>query len=323
MAQTMNMMTPEIFGAYLQFMASQSGMSTMEFARAMSSGAQTQTSVRPNVEDMKTVDTTQKNKRKHSKPSDPAGSLPVGTQMVDEKGRLHEVVVRNAFKGTCNAWKLVTKTETPTGMFEAVHGRPLVDYESSDDEHEQEHEQPIPQIIVDDFGEVGPAPVETTEMKVETPKTKRKYTSTKPAVDPREHGEGGVLENAGKTWIVAEVKTRGDGKRLLWKLLKGDAQSGSDGEEDTQEMIAAQLLMNLGAPRDEVTPEPTPEPTKVPATPKKQRPGPATPAKNATLGETQFGQDGVTVFTCVERTRKGKDGAEDKTFQVWQKTKTA
>jgi hypothetical protein len=142
-------------------------------------------------------------------------------------------------------------------------------------------------------------------------------------VDPREHGEGSVLENAGKTWIVAEVKTRGDGKRLLWKLLKGDAQSGSDGEEDTQEMIAAQLLMNLGAPRDEVTPEPTPEPTKVPATPKKQRPGPATPAKNATLGETQFGQDGVTVFTCVERTRKGKDGADDKTFQVWQKTKTA
>ena len=88
-------------------------------------------------------------------------------------------------------------------------------------------------------------------------------------------------------------------------------------------MIAAQLLMNLGAPRDEVTPEPKPEETVVPATPKKQRPGPATPAKNATLGETQFGQDGVTVYTCVERTRKGKDGAEDKTFQVWQKTKSA
>ena len=131
------------------------------------------------------------------------------------------MVIRNAFKGTCHAWKLVTKTKTPSGMFEAVHGRPLVDYESSDDEQEQEHEQPIPQIVVDNFGEVGPAPIEIKEEKTkeETPKMKRKYTSTKPATDPRDHGAGTILENAGKTWIVAEVKTRGDGKRLLWKAF--------------------------------------------------------------------------------------------------------
>ena len=33
------------------------------------------------------------------------------------------------------------------------------------------------------------------------------------------------------------------------------------------------------------------------------------------------GKDGQTMFKCVERTRKGKEGAEDKTYKVWQKMK--
>ena len=318
MAQTMNMMTPAMFGAYLQLMASQNNMSPMDFARSMTSDVQSPTPVRPSVGETKAVDGTQKSKRKHSKhskPSDSAASLPVGTQMVDEKGRLHEVVIRNAFNGTCHAWRLVGKTIKTENA-----AKPLVDYEISDDD-ESEIEYEIPKIVVDCYGDLIPADEQTPQK--ESSKNKRKYTSTKPVSDPRDHGEGAVLENSGKTWIVAEVKTRGAGKRLLWKLLKGDSQNESDGDKDTQEMIAAQLLMNLAVPHSEVTPEPTPELTQVPATPKKQRPGPSTPAKNSTLGVTQFGQDGVTVYTCVERTRKGKDGAEDKTFQVWQKTKTA
>ena len=52
-------------------------------------------------------------------------------------------------------------------------------------------------------------------------------------------------------------------------------------------------------------------------TKKNVRKAPATKAKEVSVGETVMGQDGKTMFKCVERTRKSDGGGI--TYKVWQK----
>lgn len=272
-------------------------------------------SVRPEIS---VSEFTEKPKRKYNRaqPDTPAKSHEVGHREMDSKGRIHEVVVVPAFGSVRKAWKIIPNLDRdsrPTSV-ESKHVTfgPLVDYSDSEDES---HE-----------------PVAFQEMKYQSDsdgeqKTKRKYTSSKPKIDPRQHGEGAVVESEGKMWVVAEVKTRGDGRRLLWKILKPDVGSHTalvyppayPPEMDSS--VAANLLMGLSSEKVMVE-EQMKEVEKMEVEkPKKARPGPEESAAQFDVGVELVGKDGQTKFKCVERTRKGKDGAEPKTYKVWQKMK--
>ena len=260
------------------------------------------------------------NKRKYTivRPDADPTMLRLGTHMIDSTGRMHEVVIRKAFRGTRQAWKIV-KAKMPVPVtssavsMDVVLTRPpqqpvgLVEYDSepedSDSDSEPEDSCPHTVGLVEYDSEPEDSNPESNDNHAEMDtQCRRKYNSSKPVIDPRTVGVGAVIDSGNKRWIVAEVKTRGDGKRLLWKLNprpvpeQNDTQMSDNGMHDSDT-----------SPKEVVS--------------KKPRPGPITPAKTAVLNETQIGVDGRS-YICVERTRQNKSGTET-TFQVWQKTKAA
>lgn len=173
-------------------------------------------------------------KRKYNRcqPSVKARDLEVGTTAFDERGRTHQVVMRKAFKGEVKAWKLLDlpvaepsrpvddavapildpvqpqSNPVPAPRWGIPQSVGLVDYPDSDDEQEE-------------VDTTTPSPPPSPEMK-----SKRKYTSTKPTVNPKDLEPGTQMEHGGKLWMVAVVGTRGNGKRSMWKLApEGDLLS--------------------------------------------------------------------------------------------------
>ena len=141
---------------------------------------------------------------------------------------------------------------------------------------------------------------ETPEPELEAyPDTKRKYTSRKPTIDPKELDIGTILESQGIRWVVSSAKTRGEGTRKLWKL--SDPTSPST-PEPQMEAMANQLIGAV-------------------ATPKKVRNSPTESANKYHKGDIQVGNDGRQ-YHCVERLRKAQvDGEEPKAYNVWQLAK--
>jgi len=70
-------------------------------------------------------------------------------------------------------------------------------------------------------------------------KPKRRYNSTKPIQDPRDLKVSSIVENAGKLWIVAEVKSRGDTLRRMWMLFKGNATPHKRKADEEPQLLAA------------------------------------------------------------------------------------
>ena len=162
-------------------------------------------------------------KRKYNrcKPVEKARDLELSSTATDERGRTHQVVMRRAFNGEVKAWKIVDTPVSPkvVDSFDALSvdrglvdttkpvqvARPsmehtsLVDYPDSDDENDVDADTPSPP----------PSP----EMK-----SKRKYTSKKPPMNPKELDAGTKMDHQGKVWVVAVVATRGSGRRSMWKL---------------------------------------------------------------------------------------------------------
>ena len=264
------------------------------------------------------IKVTEKPKRKytHTKPNSRAKVHDVGHREKDAKGRIHEVVVVPAFDSVRKAWKIIpylSNDSLPSNVeSKKVSFSPLVDYSDSEDEDQE------------------PSTLEMNYQSDGEQKTKRKYNSSKPKIDPRDHGEGKVIESEGKMWVVAEVKTRGDGRRLLWKILKSDVGHHSEPEQ-MDRSVAANILLGLSSAKViEVEVEKMEvekmevekmEVEKMEVKPKKARPGPEVSAAQFDVGVELVGKDGQTKFKCVERTRKGKDGTEPKTYKMWQKMK--
>ena len=216
------------------------------------------------------------------KPEQHPSTLEVGTIMFDANGRAHEVVEKKAFKGTCKKWGLIKATNKQVTV-KVEPGLEIADTAVDTTVTEQ------PAIVAEDCDWSEGSP------KVDATKAKRTYNSSKPEVDPREAGLGTTMESNGKVWFVAEVKTRGDGRRLLWKLNK------ETGEEQVEE------IKDDGASVEEK------------GSKTKARKGPEETAKNFVEGDIRQGMDGK-MYKCVVRTRKSKvDGGEPKMFHVWQK----
>lgn len=300
--------TPEMMQQFMDFMASNGQLPVTKAPEQ----------VRPEVKS----EGVEKSKRKYNrtKPDTQAKEHEVGHREIDSKGRVHEVVVVPAFGGVRKAWKIIPNlannsrpVEVSKTKTKQVNFAPLVDYASSDDDEDVDPSK-MTVTISDEERDVEIKTENTTE------KSKRKYNSSKPKIDPREHGEGAVVESEGKMWIVAEVKTRGDGRRLLWKILKPDTETTEMPEnlDEMDDSVAANLLLNLSSTTTEEIPV---EKVEKVEKPKKARPGPEESASNYEVGTVLTGKDGQTMFKCVERTRKGKEGAEDKTYKVWQKMK--
>ena len=314
--------TPEAMSQFIQFAASQAGVSPMEYMRALEKGITPVPRETKSVEEFQNVvikvedeeevpmktTKTGKVRKPHCKPTTNPNTLEVGTVEVDAEGRKHEVVQGQAFGKPCLKWKICKeqKVEKEQEKVEKEPIKGLVDYSDSEDE--------------------------ATEVPAEKPvKTKRAYKSSKPTVKPSEVGE--TSESGGKIWIVAEAKVRGDGRRLLWKILKDtkDEEVNSD-----QELLAAEILANFSQTRDEekakwVPPENLPEaewdtteaPAEAPAEkPKPTRKSPEISANSETVqvGDVQVGIDGKN-YKCVELTRTSKKTGETTTFRRWQKMK--
>jgi hypothetical protein len=317
--------TPEAMSQFIQFAASQAGVSPMDYMRSLEKGIKPVPRETKSVEEFQNVvikveddeeepiktTKTGKVRKPHCKPTTNANTLEVGAVEVDAEGRVHEVVQGQAFGKPCLKWKIVKeqkkveKVEKEQDKVEKEPIRGLVDYSDSEDE------------------------AETTEVPAEMPvKTKRAYRSSKPSVKPSEVGE--TSESGGKVWIVAEAKVRGDGRRLLWKILKETENKGELDELDEQ--LAAEILANFNQHHDEqkaewVPPENLPEAqwdtTKVPAEkPKPTRKSPEISANSETVqvGDVQVGIDGKN-YKCVEMTRTSKKTGETTTFRRWQKMK--
>ena len=254
------------------------------------------------------IKVTEKPKRKytHTKPNSRAKVHDVGHREKDAKGRIHEVVVVPAFDSVRKAWKIIpylSNDSLPSNVeSKKVSFSPLVDYSDSEDEDQE------------------PSTLEMNYQSDGEQKTKRKYNSSKPKIDPRDHGEGKVIESEGKMWVVAEVKTRGDGRRLLWKILKSDVGHHSEPEQ-MDRSVAANILLGLSSAKVIEVEVEKMEVEKMEVKPKKARPGPEVSAAQFDVGVELVGKDGQTKFKCVERTRKGKDGTEPKTYKMWQKMK--
>lgn len=310
--------TPEVMSQFIQFAASQAGVSPMDYMRALEKGIKPVPRETKSVEEFQNVvikvededeapmktTKTGKVRKPHCKPTTNPNTLEVGAVEVDAEGRVHEVVQGQAFGKPCLKWKLV-KVEKEQEKVEKEPIRGLVDYSDSEDE------------------------AETTEVPAEMPvKTKRAYRSSKPSVKPSEVGE--TSESGGKVWIVAEAKVRGDGRRLLWKILK-DAEN-KDENDELDEQLAAEILANFTQHHDKqkaewVPPENLPEAqwdiTKAPAEkPKPTRKSPEISANSETVqvGDVQVGIDGKN-YKCVELTRTSKKTGETTTFRRWQKMK--
>lgn len=192
-------------------------------------------------------------KRKYNrvKPTTKPSEHELGHIELDADGRPHQVVMRTAFGGrSFKAWKMMTDAQilsrgedgskesysmptmpikptiksgdktVPSKPKRVSFVGPLVDYNSSDDEDEDNlPERPMMDLSPSDIDEHPASPPASPEMK-----PKRKYVSRKPATAPKTLEPGTKMEASGVTWVVATVKTRGDGVRHMWKI----APSGRD-----------------------------------------------------------------------------------------------
>lgn len=303
--------TPEAMSQFIQFAATQAGVSPMEYMRALEKGIKPVPRETKSVEEFQNVvikvedeeevpmktTKTGKVRKPHCKPTTNPNTLEVGTVEVDAEGRKHEVVQGQAFGKPCLKWKIVKEEKKVEKQQEKVEEEPirgLVDYSDSEDE------------------------AETSEVPAEKQvKTKRAYNSSKPSVKPTEVGE--TSESGGKVWIVAEARVRGDGRRLLWKILKDTENKGENDELDEQ--LAAEILASFSQTRVEKKDQL--DTTEAPAEkPKPTRKSPEISANSETVqvGDVQVGIDGKN-YKCVELTRSSKKTGETTTFRRWQKMK--
>lgn len=220
-------------------------------------------------------------KRKYNrvKPSTKASEHDLGHIELDSDGRPHQVVMRTAFGGrSFKAWKMMTASGSTDRLAERTNEQiaqilgiggskvvhtmpikptiksadqtepskpkrvsfvgPLVDYDTSDDEDGEDGETMMA-MTASDVDEQPASPPASPEMK-----PKRKYVSRKPATAPKTLEPGTTMEASGVTWVVATVKTRGDGVRHMWKI----APAGSDQVELPDGFAGAGTIQKLTLP---------------------------------------------------------------------------